>query len=79
MTAPIIGEWPAWTFWQYTDKGIGPTYGVSSGNIDLNRFNGSKADLYRFCGLDVPAQEGDVSILEQRIKSIEDWKNKPLE
>lgn len=29
-----------WLFWQFTDKGIGGLYGVESGNIDLNFFNG---------------------------------------
>ncbi|MCE9645052.1 MAG: SH3 domain-containing protein [Chloroflexi bacterium] len=32
-----------WLFWQFTDNGIGGTYGVESGNIDLNYFNGDLA------------------------------------
>jgi GH25 family lysozyme M1 (1,4-beta-N-acetylmuramidase)/uncharacterized protein YgiM (DUF1202 family) len=34
-------------FWQYTDKGDGPTYGVESLNIDLNYFNGDKQTFLR--------------------------------
>ncbi len=29
-----------WLFWQFTDNGNGPLYGVESKNIDLNAFNG---------------------------------------
>jgi len=29
-----------WVFWQYTDKGDGPLFGVESLNVDMNYFNG---------------------------------------
>lgn len=43
-TAPLIPKpWTDWTFWQFTDNGIGAPYGVESLNIDLNYFNGDLA------------------------------------
>lgn len=45
-TQPLVPQpWTEWTFWQYTDSGPGPLYGVESLNIDLNHFNG---DLEQF-------------------------------
>ena len=32
-------------FWQFSDNGPGPEYGVASGNIDLNSFNGTLTDF----------------------------------
>lgn len=41
---PLISEdvWSRWSFWQYTDRGRVP--GIS-GNVDMNYFNGTLADL----------------------------------
>ncbi len=41
----IPAPWRDWLFWQYTDRGEGRKYGVSSAQIDLNRFNGTVDDL----------------------------------
>jgi hypothetical protein len=38
-----VGNWPSWSFWQYSATGSVP--GVA-GAIDLNRFNGSLEDLH---------------------------------
>jgi peptidoglycan hydrolase-like protein with peptidoglycan-binding domain len=38
-----VGNWPSWSFWQYSATGSVP--GVN-GAIDLNRFNGSLEDLH---------------------------------
>ena len=43
----IPGPWQRWTFWQYTDSGH--VAGIS-GNVDMNRFNGSLSDLQVFVG-----------------------------
>ncbi len=41
--APIVpAGWDTWTLWQYTDRGRVP--GITA-NVDLDRFNGSRADL----------------------------------
>jgi len=58
-TIPAI--WNSWKMWQYTDKGDYPYYdywdktrhgrgwGVSSGYLDLNWYNGTYVDLLDFC------------------------------
>ncbi len=38
--------WDNWLFWQYTERGNGKQYGVSSKQIDLNWFNGTAKQLY---------------------------------
>jgi GH25 family lysozyme M1 (1,4-beta-N-acetylmuramidase) len=38
-----MGNWPGWSFWQYTACGEVP--GIT-GSVDLNRFNGSIDDLH---------------------------------
>lgn len=44
---PLIAPpFKSWTFWQYTDRGRVP--GVI-GNVDKNRFAGTRADLLRLC------------------------------
>ena len=43
---PIVPRpWSNWLFWQYTDRGDGKRYGVSSAQIDLNWFNGTIDEL----------------------------------
>jgi GH25 family lysozyme M1 (1,4-beta-N-acetylmuramidase) len=39
--------WFKWTFWQYSDKGR--LNGINA-NVDLNVFNGTLEDLYKFAG-----------------------------
>jgi lysozyme len=41
----IPAPWKDWTFWQHSDKGTNP--GIT-GNVDLDRFNGTAADLSRY-------------------------------
>ncbi len=45
MCPDLPGPWQKWTFWQYTDSGH--VAGIS-GNVDMNRFNGSVTDLLAF-------------------------------
>ena len=43
---PIVPKpWSNWLFWQYTDRGPGAHYGVSSRMIDLDWFNGTVEQL----------------------------------
>lgn len=43
---PIVpGPWSRWMVWQHTSKGNGPAHGVGSARVDLNRFNGSRAEF----------------------------------
>ena len=39
--------WFKWTFWQYSEKGV--VNGINA-KVDLNVFNGTLEDLYRFAG-----------------------------
>ncbi|MCW5802122.1 MAG: hypothetical protein KIT31_07025 [Deltaproteobacteria bacterium] len=41
----LPAPWSKWTFWQYSDKG---TVAGISGPVDVNKFNGTKADLLAF-------------------------------
>ena len=51
-TEPLIPyPWTDWTLWQYTDNGNGAQYGVESGNIDLNYFNGDMDKFRQVFGL----------------------------
>jgi len=59
--------WSDYVLWQYTAKGPGATYGVSSASIDLNRFNGSEDDFRRHFGL------GHAATIEERIENLEKW------
>jgi lysozyme len=49
-TAVLPANWPTWTFWQYTDGGLGSgPYSVDGvGRCDRDRFNGTEADLRAF-------------------------------
>lgn len=43
----LVGGWPFWTFWQYTDQGS--VDGIA-GIVDKDRFNGPLANLRKFAG-----------------------------
>jgi lysozyme len=45
QTPDKMGNWPGWSFWQYTSRGAVP--GIA-GSVDLNRFNGSIDDLHAY-------------------------------
>lgn len=62
-----LGGWENWTFWQYTSHGDGRAYGMESGNIDLDWFNGSLEDLRKFCG-EPPVIDGRT--LEQKVAAL---------
>lgn len=40
-----------WRFYQYTDRGDGKAYGVKSEAIDLDVYNGTVEDLYKWLGI----------------------------
>ena len=67
-SAPYIPwGWSAYTLWQYTSKGPGATYGVSSASIDLNRFNGTEEQFNQHYNL------GHAATLEDRVLALERW------
>ncbi len=48
-TEPLVPSiWDKWVLWQYTDNGDGEKYGVESGNIDLNYFNGTEEEFVEY-------------------------------
>jgi GH25 family lysozyme M1 (1,4-beta-N-acetylmuramidase)/LysM repeat protein len=52
---PVLPRgWFKWTFWQYTDKG--QVNGINA-RVDLNVFNGTLEDLYRFAGAQILTEE----------------------
>ncbi len=46
--------WFSWTIWQYTDKGV--VNGINA-SVDMNLFNGTLEDLYKFSGAKLPDQK----------------------
>jgi lysozyme len=66
--------WTRWTFWQYSSKGPGATYGTESFNIDMNRFDGTTDDLDALAGIRRPSiveLENRIITLEQRTTSLQ--------
>ena len=61
VTSPLVPKpWDTWTFWQYTDNGIGADYGVQSRNIDLNYFNGDENKFREVFNLgNIPSNDGN--------------------
>jgi GH25 family lysozyme M1 (1,4-beta-N-acetylmuramidase)/LysM repeat protein len=45
--------WFSWTIWQYTDKGV--VNGINA-KVDMDLFNGTLEDLYKFAGAKIPDQ-----------------------
>lgn len=46
--------WFNWTIWQYSDKGV--VNGINA-SVDMNLFNGTLEDLYKFSGAKIPDQK----------------------
>jgi GH25 family lysozyme M1 (1,4-beta-N-acetylmuramidase) len=52
----IPAPWvPFWTFWQFTRKADGSTYGSKALDMDLNYFNGTLKELRDFFHITKPA------------------------
>jgi len=73
VSAPMVGPWTDWTFWQYVgDTSVFwslPEPGVSAGLTDLYDFHGDQAALETFLGqapVIVPSPT-----LEQRVEALE--------
>lgn len=45
---PKIGDWPRWRIWQYKVTGNGLAFGAESSGLDINAFNGTEEDLYKY-------------------------------
>lgn len=83
---PIIpNEWAVpgytWKFWQWSATGKGSDYGVSSGKIDLVRYNGSKAQFLAEFGITPPPPpppplpDPIVPLKKVKVKGTVEWLN----
>lgn len=45
---PYFSGWSDWRFWQYSFHGDGKKFGVGSGDVDKDAFNGTIDDLYDY-------------------------------
>lgn len=54
MSPSLPPGWFKWTFWQYSEKG--KVNGINA-NVDLNVFNGSLEELYKFAGAKIVTGE----------------------
>lgn len=52
---PAWDPWPAWSFWQLTDKAVLP--GITANTVDANIFNGTLSDLRRLARLEAAPPE----------------------
>ena len=52
--ADLPKGWFEWTFWQYSDKG--QINGINA-SVDLNVFNGTLEELYKFAGAKIDTEE----------------------
>lgn len=59
-----VNGWNEWLLWQYSadGNGLGSYYGVDNSAIDLNYFNGTKDDLYKFANIENTPQPETVEI-----------------
>lgn len=55
MCPNIADQWMDWAFWQYTSSGR--VAGIA-GNVDLDRYNGTLAQLEAFAGMSAPVDAG---------------------
>ncbi len=53
MTPAMPRGWYSWTIWQYGDKGV--VNGINA-KVDMDLFNGTLDDLYKFSGAQSPVQ-----------------------
>jgi len=50
VQTPLSRPWPTWTFWQWSNAGDGPGYGMESKAVDMDWYNGSLDDLRAWAG-----------------------------
>jgi len=54
MIEPWKSMGKTWSFWQFTANGDGKAYGAETKSIDLNWFNGTLDELYKFANTSQP-------------------------
>lgn len=64
VASPTVpSPYTEWTVWQYTNNGNGAEYGADSTNIDLNSFNGTRAELISWVNKSVPPPLANVQTI----------------
>lgn len=77
--------WIDWTLWQYTDNGDGALYGVESGNIDLNYFNGDADKFRQVFGVsidtppEIPNEENQMAYKYEYINMVDNMSIRPTQ
>jgi GH25 family lysozyme M1 (1,4-beta-N-acetylmuramidase) len=70
----LPAPWTRWSFWRFSEKGDGETFGTESFNIHLNTFNGSLSCMLKLMkttfGLKLEAR---VQNLEKRVHAIDQF------
>ena len=62
--------WTGWTFWQYTDKGDGPKFGVESLNVDMDYFMGDQDAFDKYLGRETAAPVVGELSLEEKLERL---------
>lgn len=78
---PLIPKpWTDYVYWQFTDNGNGPEYGVASGNIDLNYFNGKLTDFEaRYGQSQKPPEENEKPMITYEMTVITSGTNRRVD
>lgn len=67
---PLRYDWHPWTFYQWTSSGAIP--GIV-GRVDLNVFQGDRAALRKFAGIEDVPLPVPTDTFEERLQAIEKW------
>ena len=65
-----LRPWNDYELWQWSANSCGAEFGVESNFIDLNRFNGTLEEFYRFANWNQPAPENGYCKIIMTIKKI---------
>jgi len=74
-TPALPAGWPGWNVWQFSAArgpygGKGATFGVSSASLDIDTFNGTEQEYYKFIGQEVQPPPPPIIIPAQvRVKA----------
>lgn len=70
--APALpDDWRTWAIHQYTSSGPGRSFGAGSDALDMNRFNGTLADLRAFAGGRAAPGGDPAALLGETLLSVE--------
>ena len=72
-TPALPDGWPTWHIWQFSAaygpySGKGATFGVSSASLDIDAFNGTEQEYYKFIGQEVQPPEPPPAVIPARVR-----------